>query len=132
MHNGQFIGFSFRFMIQRINSSVDRFLSFFSSSFLIRFPHIFFCHGVNYSQLSERVKPKSTSYGNSQILPKDYLEQSQVEIVLREMTEKLSKRLRSHEKLTGLVHISIRYFKYETTKGFQDNARLRQPIEQKN
>ena len=87
---------------------------------------------MNYSQLSERVKPKSTSYGNSQILPKDYLEQSQVEIVLREMTEKLSKRLRSHEKLTGLVHISIRYFKYETTKGFQDNARLRQPIEQKN
>ncbi|MFG5501666.1 helix-hairpin-helix domain-containing protein, partial [Enterococcus faecalis] len=48
------------------------------------------CHGVDYSILSERVQPKSTSYGNSQILPKDYLEQSQVEIVLREMTEKLA------------------------------------------
>lgn len=76
------------------------------------------CHGVDYSLLEERIKPKSTSYGNSQILPKDYTEQSQVEIVLREMTEKLAKRLRSHEKLTGLVHVSIRYSKYETAKGF--------------
>ncbi|NBJ47223.1 hypothetical protein C6N01_13530 [Enterococcus faecalis] len=64
------------------------------------------------------MKPKSTSYGKYQILPKDYTKQSQVEIVLREMSEKLAKRLRSHEKLPGKVCVYIHYSKHETAKGF--------------
>lgn len=34
------------------------------------------------------------------------------------MTEKLAKRLRSHEKLTGKVRVYIHYSKHETAKGF--------------
>ncbi|EGS1179698.1 hypothetical protein PJ962_002565 [Enterococcus faecalis] len=52
------------------------------------------------------------------MLPKDYTKQSQVEIVLREISEKLAKLLRSHEKLTGKVRVYIHYSKHETAKGF--------------
>lgn len=81
-------------------------------------------HGVDYSILSERVIPKSTSIGNSQILPKDYYQPSQVEVVLREMVEKLAKRLRSQKKLTACVHVTIRYSKHEKAKGFSKQRKI--------
>ena len=71
----------------------------------------FHAHGVDESNLSEPYKPKSKVVGNSQVLPKDYHLQRDIEIVLKEMAEQVAIRLRRLEKKTTLVAIHLSYSK---------------------
>ena len=63
--------------------------------------------GVDRSQLKEPLKPKEASLGNSQVLPRDYLTQNEIETVIKEIGEQVAARLRHHHKLAGCLSLSI-------------------------
>ena len=75
-------------------------------------------HGVDYSILSERYTPKTRSYGTSQILAKDYLNQSEIEIVIREMADTVAIRLRKQNKRASLLKLTIGFSKHSGKQGF--------------
>ena len=63
--------------------------------------------GVDRSKLSQRIKVKEPSLGNSQVLPRDYRRQEEIEIVLRELANQVAARVRHHGKQAGKVSLSI-------------------------
>ena len=63
--------------------------------------------GVDHSQLTEPIKTKEASLGNSQVLPRDYLAQGELETVIKEIDEQVAARLRHHHKLAGCLSLSI-------------------------
>lgn len=69
----------------------------------------FHANGVDESNVKEPYRPKQTGLGNSQILPKDYIKQSDVEIVLREMAEQVAIRLRKRHLKATVVSIYVGY-----------------------
>lgn len=65
--------------------------------------------GIDRSFLGEKVKVSSKSIGNSQVLNKDYVVRSEIEIVLIEMADQVATRLRKSGAKTQLVSLSIGY-----------------------
>lgn len=55
--------------------------------------------GIDRSQLHERPWVKSASLGNSQVLPRDYQTQTEIETVIKEIGELVAARLRHHRQL---------------------------------
>lgn len=75
----------------------------------------FHANGVDESKVTNPYKPKSRGIGNSQVLPRDYTEQFELEIVLREMAEQVAIRLRKIKKKANVVAIYIG-FSYKEEK----------------
>lgn len=46
--------------------------------------------GIDRTILSERVKPKENSVGNSQVLPRNYQQQCEIETVIKEISEQVA------------------------------------------
>lgn len=69
----------------------------------------FHANGVDESNVLERYHPRAKGIGNSQILPKNYYLQSDIELVLSEMAEQVAIRLRRvHKKATNVaIHIGF-------------------------
>ena len=67
----------------------------------------FHANGVDESDVHNPYKPKSKGLGNSQVLPRDYVKQRDIEIVLREVTEQVDIRLRRASKKTTVVSITL-------------------------
>src|SRR5699024_10938231 len=65
--------------------------------------------GVDRSIISHKYVPKSKSYSNSQVLPRDYYQQKEIEIVIREIGEQVAARIRAHGLRAGKVSLSIGY-----------------------
>ena len=65
----------------------------------------FHANGVDESNVLEPYRPKATGIGNSQILPKDYHRQTDIELVLSEMAEQVAIRLRKRHKKATVVSI---------------------------
>lgn len=63
--------------------------------------------GIDRSILSQKYHPVSKSYGNSQVLPRNYTRQQDIEIVLREIAEQVGARIRKRHLQTQLVSISL-------------------------
>lgn len=63
--------------------------------------------GIDRTNMHERPKPKEPSIGNSQVLPRDYSIQNEIETVIKEIGEQVAARLRSHDKLAGQLALSI-------------------------
>ena len=84
--------------------------------------------GIDRSDLTEKVVPKSKSYSNSQVLPRDYRKREEIEIVIREMADQVASRIRSHKKQTSLVSLSIGYSFAESEQrgshGFRKQMRI--------
>ncbi|MCK8605700.1 Y-family DNA polymerase [Leuconostoc citreum] len=84
--------------------------------------------GIDRTDLTEVVKPKSKSFGNSQVLPRDYRKREEIEIVIREMADQVAARIRSHKKQTNLVSLFIGYSFAESEKqgthGFRKQLRI--------
>ncbi|MCA5014530.1 MULTISPECIES: Y-family DNA polymerase [unclassified Enterococcus] len=69
--------------------------------------------GIDRSFLGQR-KPAAKvdkSIGNSQVLPRDYTRQDQLELVLKEIADQVATRLRSSHLKTGCVAVSVGYSK---------------------
>ncbi|WP_208559593.1 Y-family DNA polymerase [Marinilactibacillus kalidii] len=75
-------------------------------------------HGIDRTLLSETFTPSSTSYSKNQILNRDYVDQHEVEIVIREMAEENAMRLRRHCATTSVVKLSLGYSKHIEDRGF--------------
>ncbi len=73
----------------------------------------FHANGVDESNIHQPYKVQSKGIGNSQILPRDYIHQEDVEVVLSEMAEQVAIRLRRRHKKTKLISIYIGFSKYE-------------------
>lgn len=65
--------------------------------------------GVDRSIIANKYKPKAKSYSNSQVLPRDYYNQKEIEIVIREIGEQVASRIRAHNLKTGKVSLMIGY-----------------------
>lgn len=76
--------------------------------------------GIDRSFLGQR-KPAAKidkSIGNSQVLPRDYTRQDQLELVLKEIVDQVASRLRSSQLKTGCISVSVGYSKgYIDSKG---------------
>lgn len=65
----------------------------------------FHANGVDESNVLDPYQPKANGIGNSQILPKDYHRQADIELVFKEMAEQVAIRLRRRGKKATVVSI---------------------------
>lgn len=63
--------------------------------------------GIDRTVLRERIPVRDSSLGNSQVLPRDYREQHEIETVIKEIGEQVAARLRHHNRLAGSLSLSI-------------------------
>lgn len=63
--------------------------------------------GIDRAQVTAPTKVKEASLGNSQVLPRDYFNQAEIETVIKEIGEQVAARLRHHHKLAGCLSLSI-------------------------
>ena len=73
----------------------------------------FHANGVDESNVHQPYKPKSHGLGNSQVLPRDYVKQRDIEIVLSEMAEQVAIRMRREHQKATIVSIFVTYSKTE-------------------
>jgi len=73
--------------------------------------------GIDRTNLSDTYFPKSKSIGNSQILMRDYRNEQEIKIVLREIVEQVASRIRQKKLKTSCVKLGIGYSRTETEKG---------------
>lgn len=84
----------------------------------------FHANGVDESNLSALYQPKSKGIGNSQVLPRDYKDQYEIEIVLKEMTEQVATRLRRMEKRARGVSVYIGFSHVENRKSIHAEMKI--------
>lgn len=63
--------------------------------------------GIDRSQLQESLPIKHHSLENSQVLPRDYTDQAEIEIVIREIGQQVASRLRHRHLVTSCLHLGI-------------------------
>lgn len=85
----------------------------------------FHANGIDRTDISTPPpKTKEKSYGNSQVLPKDYIDKGEIEIVVKEMAEQVATRIRKHGCKTECVHLMIGTSIAETKKGFSHQMKI--------
>ena len=84
----------------------------------------FHANGIDESNVHKPYKPKSNGIGNSQVLPRDYLKQREIEIVLSEMAEQVAVRLRKAGKKTTCVSIGVGYSRSENKKSIHTQMKV--------
>lgn len=82
-------------------------------------------HGIDFSRISEKYVPATTSIGKSQILMRDYTIE-EFPIILLEHIEEVCYRLRRQNKLAQTVHFSVVYSK-SYTGGIRKTHTLSRP-----
>lgn len=73
--------------------------------------------GVDRSIIRQKYFPKNKSYGNSQVLTRDYFDQREIEIVIREIGEQVAARIRAHHLKTACVGLFVGYSFAERENG---------------
>ena len=84
----------------------------------------FHANGIDESNVHKPYKPKSKGLGNSQVLPRDYFRQRDIEIVLREMAEQVAIRLRKIGKKATVVSIHLGYSKQENKRSINTQMKI--------
>ncbi|WP_262314806.1 Y-family DNA polymerase [Lacticaseibacillus parakribbianus] len=84
--------------------------------------------GVDRSELARRIRVRAPSIGNSQVLPRDYATQEEIERVITEIAQQVAARLRHHHRKAGRISLSIG-FSYaasaaEQRSGFSHSATI--------
>lgn len=88
----------------------------------------FHANGIDESNVHRPYKPQSKGIGNSQVLPRDYTTQAEIELILREMAEQVAIRLRRAHRNTTCVAIHIGF----SHKEGRSSLRAQQAIEPTN
>ena len=73
----------------------------------------FHANGIDESNVHKPYKVKSHGLGNSQILPRDYVKQRDIEIILREMAEQVAISFEELVKKATVVSIHLGFSKQE-------------------
>ena len=84
----------------------------------------FHANGIDESNVHKPYKPKSKGIGNSQVLPRDYIKQRDIEIILREMAEQVAVRLRRAGKKATVVSIHLGYSKVEQKRSINTQMKI--------
>ncbi|GEL15177.1 excinuclease ABC subunit A [Pediococcus cellicola] len=63
--------------------------------------------GIDHSQLPNLITPHDKSWGNSQVLPRDYMVQREIETVIKEIGNQVASRMRHHHQQAGCVSLMI-------------------------
>nr|WP_281032366.1 hypothetical protein [Peptoniphilus timonensis] len=85
----------------------------------------FHANGVDESKLSKPYKPKSKGLGNSQVLPRDYENQDEIEIVLSEIAEQVAIRIRRLKKKASVISIYVGFSYTENKKSIHAKRTIR-------
>lgn len=85
----------------------------------------FHANGVDESNLKEPYIPKSKGIGNSQVLPKNYTDQKEIEIVLSEMAEQVAIRLRRIKKKANTIAIYIGFSSEDKKRSINVQKKIR-------
>lgn len=80
--------------------------------------------GIDRSNIREPYQPLEKSYGNSQILTKDYVNRQEIKIVIREMAEQVATRIRKHHCQTGCITLSVGYSRNAEERGFSRQMKI--------
>ncbi|ALV20818.1 MULTISPECIES: Y-family DNA polymerase [Carnobacterium] len=80
--------------------------------------------GIDRSDIRDQYRPLEKSYGNSQILKRDYYKRHEIKIVIREMAEQVATRIRKHLCKTGCVSLTVTYSKHEEKAGFSRQLKI--------
>ncbi|SEO03096.1 DNA polymerase V [Amphibacillus marinus] len=80
--------------------------------------------GIDRSNIREQITSIEKSYGNSQILPRDYLKRTELNIVIREIAEQVATRLRKHHCQTACVSLYVGYSRHELERGFAKQVKI--------
>lgn len=82
-------------------------------------------NGIDRTILAETSPPvREKSYGNSQVLPKNYSDRQELELVVGEMAEQVAARIRRHGCLTQCVHLYIGTAYGEADSGFSHQMKI--------
>lgn len=65
--------------------------------------------GIDRTDITKPIPPKNKSIGNSQVLPRDYHHQGEIETVIKEITAQVVARINKHRLQTRVVHLTIAY-----------------------
>ena len=84
----------------------------------------FHANGIDESNVHKPYKTKSHGLGNSQILPRDYDRQADIELILKEIAEQVAIRLRRVHKKACQVSISIGFSKLESKRSLQAQMKI--------
>ncbi|MBG8499977.1 type VI secretion protein ImpB, partial [Enterococcus faecium] len=85
----------------------------------------FHANGIDRTDIAIAPEPtKEKSYGNSQVLPRDYTRRNEIELVVKEMAEQVAIRIRQHHCKTGCVHLHIGTSILETRPGFSHQMKI--------
>jgi len=84
----------------------------------------FHANGIDESNVHHPYKPKSKGLGNSQVLPRDYVKQVDIELILREMAEQVAIRLRRAHKKCCIVSISIGFSRNELKRSIHAQMKV--------
>ena len=84
----------------------------------------FHANGIDESNVHKPYKAKSHGLGNSQILPRDYVKQRDIEIILREMAEQVAIRLRRARKKTTVVSIHLGFSKQKQKRSIHTQMKV--------
>ncbi|MCC7666384.1 Y-family DNA polymerase [Liquorilactobacillus satsumensis] len=63
--------------------------------------------GIDRTCLRKKKIPHNQSLGNSQVLPRDYCKQAEIEIVIKEIGQQVAARLRHRNRQTGCIRLGI-------------------------
>ncbi|NSR66981.1 excinuclease ABC subunit A, partial [Enterococcus faecalis] len=77
-------------------------------------------------------RPTEKSFGNSQVLPKDYANKEQIKLVLKELSDQVASRLRMASCQTTCVSLFVGYSKGQTDKYGQTGWRRQMKVEPSN
>lgn len=88
--------------------------------------------GIDRSNLRKPAKVKESSVGNSQVLPRDYSSQQEIETVIKEIGEQVGARLRHRGKQTGCLSLSIGFSYAASEEDDRSGFSLSQKIEPTN
>ena len=79
--------------------------------------------GIDRSKIREKYIPKAENKGNSQVLPRDY-QGYEMPLIIKEMADQVSTRLRRINAKAGTLHLGIRYSRNEPGSGFHRQVKV--------
>lgn len=84
--------------------------------------------GIDRTFLGEEYTPKARSIGNSQVLPRDYTSQAEIEIIIREIADQVATKLRRDNLYTQTLSLwigySLSYIDEDGKSGFSKNIKI--------
>lgn len=84
--------------------------------------------GVDRSKITEKPVVKSKSLGNSQVLPRDYQSQAEIENVIKDIGEQVASRVRAHHQLTSCISLGVGFSFHDSeiyrSTGFQQRLSI--------